>query len=570
MKEEYSAPLSPEVRWYLETRGYELADDHAVPLWRTPEPDPRKVDGLRFDPARVDAKINALSKLKHTKGKWAGEALKPAAIQVAYIIAPIFGWVAPDDDGDMQRVIREAYVEMPRKGAKTTLSSGLATLLAFADGEAGAEVIMGAASKDQAGAAFKPIAALVRGSQLMAKAGIKARAYDVVQPSSGSTLKVVSSRGDLAHGANVHGAVVDELHVHKNGDLLEAIESGTGARSQPLTFVITTADDGQTTSVYAQRREYIEKLCKGTLKSTSQYGVVWAARATDDPFSEETVKKCNPLYPVTPTRAFIKTAMEKAQASPVALNSYLRLHLGIRANVGKAFFNLPKWDANGGLVDELALRGSYLPAYGGLDLASVSDLCALVWVFPVGDGSYTVLCRFWTPEDNIPALDARTAGSASGWVRQGYLRTTPGAVVDYEYIKKQVLEDSRHFSVEALGYDKWNSSQLILDLKEQQLTTVKVSQTVAALSAPLKEIERLVLSGNAESPRLRHGGNPILRWMADNTRVYADANGNIKPNKDKSTEKIDGISALTMAMSLVMGAESNTIDYGNLTIAGGS
>ena len=564
----YSAPLSPEVEWYLESRGYVLDDDHAVPLVRTPEPSPRAVPGLAFDPARVDRTINALSKLKHTKGKWAGQPLKPAPIQIAYIIAPIFGWVAPDDDGVYQRVIREVYVEMPRKGAKTTLSSGLATVLAFADGEAGAEVIMGAASKDQAGAAFKPIAALVRGSRLMAAAGIKARAYDVVQQSTGSVLKVVSSRGDLAHGANVHGGVVDELHVHKNGDLLEAIESGTGARTQPMTIIITTADDGQTTSVYAERRAYIEKLANGTLKSPHRYGVVFAAPKELDPFAESTWKLANPLYPVTPTRAYMQAAAEKAQSSPTQLASFLRLHLGQRSSIGTAFFDLGKWDANASMVDELALRGRL--AYGGLDLASVSDVCALVWVFPSGDGSYDVLPRFWVPEEVLPELDARTANNASGWVRQGFLKTTPGKVTDYAWIKKQIMEDVKNFQVEAIGYDKWNSSQLVNDLEADQVPMVQVSQTISQLSAPLKEIERLVLTGTTTSPMLRHGGNPVLRWMAGNARVYMDVNGNIRPDKKKSTEKIDGISAMVMAMAVCMGSEEYVVSYGDLIFAGGA
>lgn len=505
--------------------------------------------GARFDPARVDRVIKALGALRHTKGKWAGRPLVPTSTQVAYIIAPIFGWVAPNSDGQVVRIIRDAYVEMPRKGAKTTLVSGLATVLAFADDEMGAEVLLGAASRDQAGQAFKPLAALAKSSQVLLDAGIKPTKTDITQESTGCVIKVVSSRGDLAHGANVHGGLVDELHVHKSPDLLEAIESGTGARTQPLVFIITTADDGQTTSVYAQRRALIEKLAKRTLKAPTMYGVVFAAEESDDPFSPVTWAKANPLYPVTPSPEFMQAAADKARSSPAQLASFLRLHLGVRAKQDKRFFELSRWDRNGSIVDPTKLAGR--KCFGGLDLGSVSDLTALVWLFPAG-GAYDVLCRFWMPEDALPDLDVRTARTASGWVKDGFITLTPGDVTDYEFIKAQAKRDLGAFDVQAVGFDRWNSTQVVIDLEAEGAPMVKVAQTVAGLSAPLKELNRLVRTGVNAKPLLRHGGNPVLRWMADNVRVYADGNGNVKPDKARSMDKIDGISALTIAMAMAM------------------
>ena len=240
--------LSPEVQWYLETRGYPLP--HITPRVRTPEP--RDVRGAVFDADEVDAKIAALRHLRHTKGRWAGRPIVPSPAQVAYIIAPIFGWRVDiatwergaetcdeplwkrtqlrragwsqvPDTARRVRIIREAYVEMPRKGAKTTLVSALAMLLAFADGEGGAEVLLGAASRDQAGQAFQPLAAVAKASPVLKEAGVVATRGRISQDSSQSFIKTVSSRGDLAHGANVHGGLVDELHVHKNPDLLRRL-----------------------------------------------------------------------------------------------------------------------------------------------------------------------------------------------------------------------------------------------------------------------------------------------------------------------------------------------------------
>lgn len=515
--------------------------------------------GAVFDPTRVDRAITALKALRHTKGKWAGRPLEPTSVQVAHVIAPVFGWVAKDDDGDYQRIIRDLYVEMPRKGAKTTLVGGLAFILAFADGETGAEVLLGAASRDQAGQAFKPLAALARNSATLRAAGVVALRNEIKQDASGSVCKVVSSRGDLAHGANVHGGLVDELHVHKDDSLLEAIESGTGARSQPLVAIITTADDGRTTTAYARRRELIEKLAKRALKAPSMFGVVFAAEESDDPFSEQTWAKANPLYPVTPSRAFMRSAADKARSSPAAFASFQRLHLGIRAKQDKRFIDLDRWARNAGIVDVDALAGR--KAFGGLDLAAVSDLTALCWLFPEDGGGFQAVWRFWMPEDALRALDAATARSASGWVSQGLITLTPGDVTDYDYIKEQVKNDLGTFQVGGIGYDRWNSSQLVIDLDTEGARMVKVGQGTQSLSAPLKELNRLVLAGTARTPLLRHGGNPVMRWMIDNLRVHMDAAGNIKPDKAKSMDKIDGVSALVTAMAIAMSDDAKQSAY---------
>lgn len=544
-----SADLSPEIAWYLESRGYEPPTCH--PLIRTPEP--RRVKGALFDPERVDQKIKALSLLRHTKGKWAGQPIVPTSVQVAYIIAPIFGWVAPDDDGRLVRIIREVYVEMPRKGAKTTLVSALAMLLGFADGEPGAEVILGAASRDQAGAAYEPLEQLARSSRVLAEAGVKPTKKEIVRASDGSVVKAVSSRGDLAHGANVHGGVIDELHVHKSPDLLEAIESGTGARSQPLVIIITTADDGQTVTVYALRRALIEKIAGRVIKAPAMYGVVFAAEESDDPFAEATWAKANPLYPVTPSPRFMRAAADKAQAGPVELASFLRLHLGIRAKQGARYLNLDRWDRNASMVDESALAKRL--AFGGLDLGSTSDLTALAWLFPDRvRGGFDVLWRFWMPADALARLDARTQRNGSAWVKAGLISLTPGDVTDYDHVRAQIDKDRDAFDVQGIGYDRWNSTQMIIDLEKEEAPMVKVGQGYVSMSAPMKEVNRLVLTGTAAKPLLRHGGNLVARWMADNLRVASDAAGNVKPDKATSMDKIDGMSALVTALAVAMGA----------------
>lgn len=545
-----SADLSPEVKWYLENRGYEVPA--IVPLIRTPEP--RDFEGAVFDPAKVDKAIKALGALRHTKGKWAGQPIVPTNVQVAFIIAPIFGWVAPNSDGDWVRIIRDAYVEMPRKGAKTTLMSGLAMILGFADDEPGAEVMLGAGGRDQANAAFKPLAAVAKSSRVLQDAGVRALRNEIVRDSDGSVVKTASSRGDLAHGANIHGGLVDELHVHKSPDLLEAIESGTGARRQPLIFIITTADDGQVTSVYAMRRSLIEKIASRVIAAPSMYGVVFAAEESDDPHDPKTWAKANPLYPVTPSPEFMRSASDKAKAGPVELASFLRLHLGIRAKQDARFIAMDRWDRNNAPVDEADLCGRR--AFGGLDLGSTSDLTAACWLFPDADkGGYDLLWRFWMPEAALGRLDAKTQRNGSAWVDAGLITLTPGDVTDYDFVKEQFRLDLDAFDVQGIGYDRWNATQLVIDLEGEGAPMVKVGQGFASMSAPMKEMERLVLTGTAKAPMMRHGGNLVARWMIDNLRVGMDPSGNLKPDKARSMDKIDGVSALVTGLAVAMGAE---------------
>jgi phage terminase large subunit-like protein len=290
----------------------------------------------------------------------------------------------------------------------------------------------------------------------------------------------------------------------------------------------------------------------GSLKAPATYGVVFAADEKDDPFDESTWAKAMPLYPVTPTPSFMRDAADKARANPVALASFQRLHLGIRAGTDRQFFDLKKWDANASMVVEDQLKGRL--AYGGLDLASTSDLTALVWLLP-DHPAYDVLCRFFLPDAALPKLDAATAKTASAWVRDGWITLTPGDVTDYDYVKDQVLRDMDLLQVAGLGFDPWNASQLVIDLMAEGAPMEKVTQGIGSLSAPLKEIDRLVRRGTATKPLWRHGGNPVLRWMAGNLRPYSDAAGNVKPDKARSVAKIDGISAATTAMFTAMNSE---------------
>ncbi|OZE98091.1 terminase large subunit [Rhodococcoides fascians] len=536
--------ISPEVAFYLVSRGIPLPD--CPPLIKTPEP--RDEPGARFDVDRVDKVMNVFRRLRHTKGRMAGKPLIPDPWQVAYIVAPIFGWIRYDEDLEQYvRIIRNAYIDLPRKNGKSTIAGGIGIYLTTADGEAGAQVIAAATNKAQAGFVFDPIKDICKKSPSL-RPHVKPLKDRVTHPKTGSYFQVVASVGDAQHGADLHGAVVDELHLHKTYELVEAIETGTGSRSQPLIVFITTADEGKKDTAYDRKRTIVEQLARGVLTDSSTYGVVFGAEESDDPFSEETQRKANPGFGVSPTRSFLRTAAKKAQNSPIELSSYLRLHLGIRTKQSAKYINLGAWDRNASMVDEVRLKGR--AAYGGLDLGATSDLTSLCWVFPDEErGGYDMLWRTWIPEENLDWLNRRTAGSADMWVKRGWLTTTPGNVADYDFIRATIQKDRDQFDVREIAYDRWNATQLANDLVKDGAPLVQMGQGYASMSSPTKELQRLVLLGTEENPVTRHGGNMAVRWMVDNFAVAMDDAGNVKPSKAKAADKIDAVAALIMALS---------------------
>lgn len=535
--------LSPEVAWYLISRGIGLPD--CPPAIKTPEPG-ELVPGAKFDPERVDKVLRAFGLLRHTKGKWAGKPLKPDPWQVAYILAPVFGWVRFDEDAERWvRVIRELYVDIPRKNGKSTTLGGIAIYMTAADGESGAEVIAAATTTAQAGFVFAPIKAMCDKAPAL-KGHLKAFAGRIVHDASASYFQAISSVADAQHGANIHCAVIDELHVHKSAEMVETLETGTGSRDQPLIATITTADDGRPGTIYARKRKRVEQLAARVLTDPTTYGVVWAADKDDDPFVEATWRKANPGFGISPTRSYLAKEAARAKDSPADLAKFLRLHLGIRTKQETKYLELGPWDTSAGMVNEESLKGR--KCFGGLDLASVNDLAAMCWDFPDGD-RHELLWRFWLPEDRLKDLNRRTAGEAEVWVREGRLTLTPGNVIDNDFIVQSVVRDSKRFDVQTVGFDRWGANDVVRRLGDEGLTCVPVGQGYASMSAPLKEILRLVLS-----KRYIHGGDPVMRWMVDNLAVTMDASGNVKPDKARAAEKIDGVSAAVTAMAECMGA----------------
>lgn len=538
--------LSPEVAWYTLSRGWDLPK--YPPLYKTP--DGGSMPAAEFSPESVDRVIDAMRQLRHTQGRLAGQPLEPDAWQVAYLIAPVFGWLRENQDGNWVRVTRTCMVDIPRKNGKTTIAGGLALYLTGADGEKGAQVVAAASTKDQAKFVFDPIKALVEKSPAL-RGRFRPLTGKVLHPRSGSVFSVVSSVADAQHGANIHGGVIDELHVHKSRDLVDAIETGTASREQPLILILTTPDAGRPHTIYASKRRNIEQLSRGTIKDPSTYGVVFGLADKANPLNPVNWPRANPGYPISPTHDYMVTAAAKAKSSPADMANFKRLHAGQRTKQTTSYIELRRWDANndqgsGNRKPTDLAEYAGRQAYGGLDLGSVSDLSSLCWLLPDDDGNgYRAAWRFWCPEDSLEALDKATSGNATKeWVPQGWLTPTPGNVTDYEWIKAAIREDSGQLDVETIGLDMWNATQLANDLLDEGMPLMKVRQGFMTMNPAMQEMKRQVLR-----KKLTHDGNPIMRWCVDNLAVAMDPAGNVKPDKARSADKIDGVSALANAIS---------------------
>lgn len=504
--------------------------------------------GVWFDVGRVRRALKALGAFRHTKGRWAGVPLRLgeglAPWQIVWIIAPIFGWVHHDTEIDrVVRVIRAVWIEVARKAGKSTLTSGMSGVLLLADDEPGAEVYNAAGSSLQAGRVFEDAKRMLLTAPAARKQVVPLK--EVVRvPASGGILRVLSRVAETAHGLNVSGAVIDEVHTLRlRRALVEAIESGTGARDQPLVVFITTADEAEEGTIYDEKHTYTRNVANGVITDPGHYGVIWAAEPGDDPFAEATWRKANPGLGTSPTLAYMRREAKKAHTTPTYFPTFCRLSLNLRMRDQSRWLDIHKWDLCEGSPERGGLRGRR--AWGGLDLSAVSDFSAwAVWVESNRPGvELDLLVRLWLPEERAEDLERKLQVPIRRWADSGLLTLTEGDVIHYGAIKAAVIGDCQHLDVQRISYDRMFAGQMVQEIDAEMLgvDVVPVAQTFLGMSPACKELERLVGSRG-----MRHDGNPALRWMASVVEVKNDGNDNIrpvKPDRQKSTTRIDGIQA---------------------------
>lgn len=505
--------------------------------------------GIWFDRAAAQFAIDFFGFLKHSKGEWRGLPFILEPWQ-QFMIWCLFGWKRADGF----RRFRNAYIEVPRKNGKSTLAAGIGLYLLAADGEGGAEVYSAATKRDQAKIVWGEASEMVKMSPSLRNMITLFRSSNtlVIQPTA-SKFTPLGADEDSLDGLNVHGAIIDEVHAHASRKTYDALDTATGARRQPLLLEITTAGSDQS-SLCFEHHEYSRKILEGTIEDDTQFSFIANADKGDDWTNPATWAKANPCLGVSLKIDALEDEAQKAKEMPAQQNTFRRMHLDEWTQQSTRWINLLLWDQNAGELPmatearEKALAGR--AGYGGLDLSAVSDLTAWVMGFPDPNDpeALEVLCRFWCPEAKLHDTNNRYMDQYRAWAQAGYLKTTPGDAIDYGYIKQQILEDARRFKLISLNVDRlFQGYQLSQELADEGLDVFGMGQGFLSMAAPMKEFERRMLG-----KKLHHGGNPVLRFMADNVAVQMDPAGNLKPDKAKSQGRIDGIVAEVMMLDRAM------------------
>lgn len=487
----------------------------------------------------------------HLKSPWAGLPFLLEAWQSA-IIRTLFGWKRQNGT----RRYRTVYIEIPRKNGKSMLAAAIALYLLIADGEQGGEVYSAASTREQASIIHRMAGGMVhRNSHLSARCNVVNSTRRITCPATDSFYRAVPAEAASLFGENPSGVVFDELFVQKNRELWDAFQTAIGSRLQPLTAALTTAGHDRN-SICWEQHDYAEKVRDEIITDPSFLPILYFAEPDEDWTDPKVWAKANPNLGVSVFLEYLEEHCKMAQETPGKENSFRQLNLNQWTEQETRWLSMEQWDACwrhpegqkppcAYTVLEAARRGD--PCFGGLDLATTTDIAAFVLAFENPDGGVSLLPRFYIPADRARQREKRDRVPYTVWARQGFLTMTDGATIDYDVIRRDINELHEHFDICEIAADPWNATQIINQLGQDGFEVVAVRQGYKDMTSPSKQLERLVVEG-----KLRHFGNPVLRWMASNVSADMDAAGNVKPSKKKSTEKIDGIVATIMAIGRIL------------------
>lgn len=496
--------------------------------------------GLWFDEEAAQFALDFFSYLRLEDGVW----FVLEEFQV-FIVGSLFGWKREDG----HRRFRRAYIEIGKGNGKTPLAAGVGLKGLCADGQSRPEIYAAATTANQARILYRDAQAIVDATPELET--------NVTSLQTGLTYKngffrPVSAEGKSLSGPRPHMGLIDEIHEHATDVVIEKIRAGTKRNLDALILEITNSGASRTTPCW-EDHQYSVNVVNRAFEDDSWFAYVCAldscsehampqdgCEKCDDWHDESVWLKVNPGLDAILPRVYIREQVREAVNKPAKQNIVMRLNFCIWTQQVVRWLLLDKWDGCAPRTPRADLLGA--EAYGGLDLASKVDFSSFeLWV-PDGHGGGDLFSFFWIPED----MTARTEAERDiiqQWAREGRVTLTPGNVTDYDVIRHDIKALASLFDIREIAFDPWNATQLSTQLADDGATMVEVSQGMSSLSAPAKELEAMVLSGN-----LRHGGHPILRWMAGNVAVRTDSNENIKPDRDKSGDRIDGIVAAVMAI----------------------
>lgn len=505
--------------------------------------------GFYFDAQDAADALAVFGWVRFFKGVRAGQTFKPAPWQV-FIVISLFGWKM----GDGSRKFRKGHIEVAKKNGKSTFAAVLLIILAFFDGEAGAEVYTAATSRFQARIVFDTARTLVMKSDILRRK-IRVLAHVLSRPDLQQKLQAVSSEAGNLDGLDIHAAVIDELHRHATSNVLKVLELGTTARIQPLILIITTAGPGNdpTNPCRLERDKataVLDRFVAGEgWESDDELFVYIACLDTqadgaeddDDWKDPDTWIKANPNLgaPGAPSVKKLQSLVESA--TPTEVPMIQRLHMNLWVGSARSWIPAEKWSSCSGPVDPSALEGRL--CYGALDLSTTTDLSALVLYFPRDEGPAPVLAYAWLPQDRLRFLGGRDAAPYPVWIEQGWLRSTEGDVVDYRTLRRDINVLGNTFDIRAIAYDPYRAMDLAVNLKDDGFTLVKMPQTYAGLHVATTRTTVEILRG-----QIAHGGNPVLSWCVGNAVLEENDSGLVKLSRKKSRDKIDLAVALVMAV----------------------
>jgi phage terminase large subunit-like protein len=508
----------------------------------------------RWDESEAAGICAFAEQLPHIEGKWDSPTIVLEPWQI-FCLTTIFGWRRKSDGG---RRFSKVYWEVARKNAKSTIAAVVSLYCLCCEGEPSPYVLVGATSGDQAGKVFDPARKMARATPELCDAfGLKTWAHSITA-SNGGYIKPINAKASTQDGHNPHLGVLDELHAHKDRALYDVIDSAFGARSNPLLWIITTAGFDVMGVCYEQR-SFLTKVLEGVLEADHFWGIIYTIDEDDDAFDPAVWIKSNPNLDVSVRRPHLAAAAEEAKAQPGKQNEFLTKRQNVWCSAEHAHINMHVWRQCSGPVDLEALRG--VPCWGGLDLASVSDLTSfrLIWLL---DGRIKTWGLRYLPTAAVEPRTIRNSVPYQRWVRTEFmgrplLTATEGNCTDYRVVERDIKWALTHFNIQGIGYDPWNAADLVQRLIDDGAPMIEVRQGFASLTGPMKECDRLYTEG-----LLDHAGDEVLTWCASNVVAKKDDADNIKPSKSKSNEKIDDYVALINALAVYINDENQPYSDG--------